>query len=277
MKTHAKKTFLAALLFSTLNALASTNAFYFVQISDTHHGRTLHHNRFTNAIERINKLPFPVEIVAHTGDFASDNLERTAEAITNFLSMITIAPVICVPGNHDLSDRGRDPKQRTIDCIETYRKHFGELGAVRETENALYITVCNEGLFRDFTGITDFDPIAFLRDALAANTNSKPAFVFTHRPDSDDFYNNQLHPSRMNRRDEWRKTLADGKATALITGHFHREETHNDSYGVPTYVSGAIAGYWGRQGSYRVYKYKDGRLSYHTDYIEDPVPDTNAP
>ena len=249
---------------------ASTNAFYFVQISDTHEGRAVHHFRYTNAIDRINNLPFPIDMIAHTGDFASDNLERNAVAISNLLHSFTIAPVIPVAGNHDLSLRGSDPAKRLADCIESYRTNIGELGIVRETENALYIAACTEGLFNDFTGVTDFDPVKFVRDALAANTTGKPAFVFTHRPDSDDFYNDQLHPSRMQRREEWRKMLADGKATAVISGHFHREELHNDAHGVPTYVAGPIAGYWGRQGSYRIYYYKDNHLSYHTVYIEDP-------
>ncbi|MCL1910509.1 MAG: metallophosphoesterase, partial [Kiritimatiellaeota bacterium] len=169
------KKIIISLALAPLITFAATNEFRFVQITDTHHGRTLHHQRFTNAIDRINNLPFPIEVVAHTGDFASDNLERSAEAIAEFLATITNAPLITVPGNHDFSDRGKDPAQRTTDCIESYRKHIGELGSVRETENAFYITVCTEGLFRDISESTDFDPIAFLRDALAKNKTGKPA------------------------------------------------------------------------------------------------------
>ena len=261
-----------AFILVTFIASASTNAFWFVQITDTHFGKSAHHTRYTNAIERINNLPFPVEMVVHTGDFASDNFEKNAGAISNYLAKITIAPVIGVAGNHDLTTYR--PATRLGESLASYRAHIGELGVVRETANALYIAVCTEGLFRDLKSVTDFDPIAFTRDALAANTNNLPAFVFVHRPDTPDFYNNTRHESRMERRDEWRKTLVDGKATAVIAGHFHRDEIHNDAYGVPTYVASSIAEYWGRQGSFRVYYFENNHLSYHTVYIEDPAPET---
>ena len=262
---------IAVSVFVSSVSFAATNAFYFAQITDTHYGRPMHNYRFTNAVDRINNLPFKLEVVAHTGDFASDNFERNVDAITNLFAMITAAPLIVVPGNHDISYRGSDAKKRFAECIRVYRGHVGELGTVTETENAFYITVCTEGLYNDFEGVTDFDPIGFVKGALAANKDGKPAFVFTHRPDGDDFYNNEHHASRMTNRDEWRKTLADGGATAVIAGHFHREELQDDAYGVPVYVAGPIANYWGRQGSFRVYYYRDGKLSYHTVYIEDPA------
>ena len=258
-------------------AAAASESFYFVQISDTHHGKWQHHIRFTNAVEQINNLPFPLEVVAHTGDFASDNLhnEASAATISNTLAKIN-APVICVPGNHDLSQKGNDPDKRLADSLANYRKYIGELGTVYETDNALYITVCTEGLTRDLSSATDFDPIAFLSDALAKNVSGKPAFVFTHIPDGEDFYNGALHPTRYARRDEWRKTLADGKVTAVIAGHFHRDELQQqDADGIPTYICPPIADFWGRQGSFRIYEYKNGRLSYRTVYIEDRA-DTSA-
>jgi len=266
-----------AIIFFQFASFATPDEFWFAQITDTHFGRTLHHQRFTNAIERINNLPFNLDVVAHTGDFASDNMERNIVAITNLFATITAAPLIVVPGNHDISNRGADPKKRITDCLEVYQKHIGELGTVTETENAFYITVCTEGLYPEFADIgeiTGFDPVTFTREALAKNTAGKPAFVFTHRPDGDDFYNDTHHPARMTRRDEWRKTLADGGATALIAGHFHREEYQNDAYGVPVYVCGPIANYWGRQGSFRVFYFRDNKLSYHTVYIEDPREET---
>jgi hypothetical protein len=53
----------------------------------------------------------------------------------------------------------------------------------------------------------------------------------------------------------------------VIAGHFHRDELHwvGD---VPLFVCAPLAGYWGRQGSYRIYEYKDGRLGYRTQYLE---------
>jgi hypothetical protein len=31
----------------------------------------------------------------------------------------------------------------------------------------------------------------------------------------------------------------------------------------------SVAGYWGRQASFRLYEYRDGRVGYRTIYLQD--------
>jgi len=76
--------------------------FHFVQITDTHHGHPLHLIRTRMAVDAINALPMPIEVVLHTGDLASNNLTmENAAAISNEFSRLN-APVVFVPGNHDI-------------------------------------------------------------------------------------------------------------------------------------------------------------------------------
>jgi hypothetical protein len=55
---------------------------------------------------------------------------------------------------------------------------------------------------------------------------------------------------------------------AVITGHFHRDELHWTD-GIPVFSAPPVAGFWGRQASYRLYEYRAGNLSYRTLYLAD--------
>jgi UDP-2,3-diacylglucosamine pyrophosphatase LpxH len=62
--------------------------------------------------------------------------------------------------------------------------------------------------------------------------------------------------------------LAGYDVKAVITGHFHRDELHWVG-GRPVFAAPPVAGYWGRQASFRLYEYRDGRLSYRTIYLAE--------
>ncbi len=244
---------------------------HFVQITDTHFGKPVHDYRFRQAVEMINALPFDVSVVAHTGDFASDNLynEQTGIAISNMLALVN-KPVISAPGNHDLSMKSKDPDGRLKECLVNYLKYIGPLGQVHETDEAVFIAVCTEALRRDMHGILNFDALAWLSEQLEKAGN-KPVFVFTHVPEGADFYGNSLHegwPEDAHR--AWRNVLKKGNVKAVIAGHYHRDELQQNDDGIPTFVGNAIADFWGRQASFRIYTYKNGRISFRTVYIEDP-------
>ncbi|MFW6303548.1 MAG: metallophosphoesterase family protein, partial [Candidatus Sumerlaeota bacterium] len=68
-------------------------------------------------------------------------------------------------------------------------------------------------------------------------------------------------------REAWIKLINRYNVKAVIAGHFHRAEQHwlGD---VPLYVAPPVAGYWGRQASYRLYHYQAGRLSFTTQYLD---------
>ena len=243
----------------------------FVQISDTHHGMDLHAYRFRDAIEKINNLPFDIDIVVHTGDFSSDNLfiEPNAVAVSNMLSLIKY-PLISVAGNHDFSYRSDEPAKRYAECVEMYRKYIGELGQVYETDDAVFLAVYTESLRKDLPEIEGFDPIKWLEMQLE-KAGDKPVFVFTHVADGPDFYNNELHEGWPEEtRTKWHATLAKANVKGVFCGHYHRDELQQSDDGIPVHVCNSIASFWGRQASFRIYTYQNGRISYRTVYIEDP-------
>jgi hypothetical protein len=55
---------------------------------------------------------------------------------------------------------------------------------------------------------------------------------------------------------------------AVITGHFHRDELHWLD-GIPIFAAPPVAAYWGRQASFRLYEYRDGRLGYRAVYLQE--------
>ncbi len=246
---------------------------HFVAIADTHHGKPVHDYRFRQAVEAINALPFDIQVVAHLGDFASDNLHReeTGVLVSNMLARIE-KPVIAVAGNHDLSMRGQDPKQRLLDSLAVYRAYIGELGQVHETDDAVFIAVTTEHVYREMPDVLDFNALDWLREHIQ-RAGSKPVFVFTHVPDGPDFYNNTLHPGWPEpAREAWRTVLRSGNVKGVFAGHFHRDELQQNDDGIPTFVTSSIADFWGRQASFKIYTYENGRISYRTVYIEDPPP-----
>lgn len=259
---------------------AGTGPITFVQISDSHYGYSmpLHAYRFRQAAEKINALPFDVAVVVHTGDLASDNLhlEATGSAVSNQLSLIK-KPLLCVPGNHDLQAKGSNGASRLAKCVDIYTRYIGPLGQVYETNGVVFIAVYTEPL-RGRTPsveVEGFDPLAWL-EARLAEAGDKPVFVFTHTPDGEDFYNNELHPGWPEpQRRAWRRVLTQGNVKAIITGHYHRDELQQDPDGIPTHVGNSVANFWGRQGSFRIYTYENDRLSFRTVYLDDPPQGTH--
>jgi len=253
---------------------AKPEPFWFVQVTDTHHGMALHQWRLRRTLEEIAALPVPVECLAHTGDFSCDSIRNdgVATEISNILALAS-CPVVLAPGNHDLTFRWSNPTNRYLEAVESYRRHLGPLGQVHETDNAVYVALSTEGLRQpDAPAVPDWDPLEFLEEALS-RAPDKPAFVFTHVPDCDDYYDGGFHPGWTNPegRAAFRAVLRrHPNARAVICGHFHRVVHEENADGVPTIASGPIATFWDRQGSYRLYKYENGALSYQDLYLQDP-------
>ena len=253
--------------------------FWFVQITDTHHGKHLHQWRFRQAIKEINALPVPVSCVIHTGDFSSDSLyrEEVAATISNLCAQLP-QPVLKVPGNHDLTLNKRHGTNRFLEAAEMYRRYLGPFLQVHETDQALFLAICTETLRRkDAPPLPGFDPLKALDERLAQCPPDKPVFVFTHVPDCDDFYLNHYEPAWENEdgRRAWREVLGRyPNVKAVIGGHFHRAVQAEHPDNIPTIVAPCIASFWGRQGSFRLYRYENGCLSYQEVYLVDPPAET---
>lgn len=240
---------------------AADPRFCFVQISDTHIGIAEHDRRLRRVVDMIGRLPMPVECVVHTGDIANDNLDR-ASAVSNGLAILRglRVPLHVVAGNHDISAR------RPEATLNAYRAAFGELCGRAEYRGVVFLFVYTEPAARN-SDMPGFDPIDWLRSAIAAE-GGRPVIVFHHTPAIEDFYNLKVHsgwPEDAQRR--WEAALRSGNVKAVVAGHFHRDELRwmGD---IPVFVCAPVAAFYGRQGSFRVYEYVNGRLNYRTVYLE---------
>lgn len=243
------------------SAVAESNHFYFVQIADTHIGSLDHASRLERIVASINALPFPIECVLHSGDIGADNLLRPdiVEQTLTIMGRLR-APVYYVPGNHDIMFR------KPSATMAVYTNRFGPLCTSVECHGVVFVTLHTDPLRRRVTAGA-FDPLSEL-ERMLAGTAGKPVIMVQHHPPVDDFFDNRVRagwdPDIRNR---WARIIRTGNVKAVITGHFHRDELHWIE-GVPIFVCAPVAGYWGRQGSFRIYEYDHGRLGYRTVYLE---------
>ena len=246
------------LFFAGALSRAKDKSFYFVQITDTHLGYSDHEERLKQVVRAINKLPFEIEFVVHTGDITTDKIED-GPTVAGALSLLKLLkpPINYVAGNHDIL------RNKLDSTTLAFKNNFGDLISQKEYQGVVFLFVCTEPLAGDFS-IPSYDPLAELGKRLK-ETAGKPVVVFQHSPSVEDFYNNEVHPG-WERAKEWEALLNRYNVKGLIAGHFHRDEMHWLGK-VPLYVCPPVAGHWGRQASFRIYEYRDGRIGYRTQYI----------
>jgi len=246
--------------FLSLEIVSADEGFHFVQISDTHFGRHDHEERRSRIVETINDLPMEIECVVHTGDIFSDNIgdKETVDESVAILERIE-APLHCLPGNHDIL------KRRHAATARIYQDRFGEYIYSAEYEGVVFVFIYTEPLAAEFS-VENYLPFDQLEKQLE-RSDGKPVLLFHHTPSVEDFYNNRMHSGwREDVRRRWIDLVNKYNVKAVVAGHFHRDELHwlGD---VPLYVSSSIAGFWGRQASFRIYEYRDGKLGYRTQYL----------
>jgi len=235
--------------------------FYFAQITDTHIGERDHLERTREIVKQINGLPVEMKFVVHTGDITINGTEDkvlTAAALSALGRLE--APVHYVAGNHDILWR------QAAATRNAYEKAFGGLISKVVYDDVVFIFICTETLRAQFS-MDGYRPLEQLEQVLK-EAAGRPAVIFHHAPSVEDFYNNVFHegwPADI--RERWIQLINAHNVKAVITGHFHRDEFHwlGD---VPLYVCAPVSGYWGRQASYRIYEYTDGKIGYRTQYIE---------
>jgi 3',5'-cyclic AMP phosphodiesterase CpdA len=233
--------------------------FHFAQITDTHCGDSASFARTEKVLGRIAALPFELSFVAHTGDILMDNLKDQAVRERAAALLRTCRyPVYLTPGNHDL------PAEPGWADLELYRPAFGDLLYCREVEGVRLVFFYSVGIAKGSpTAAALLDSV----DRLVQEAG-KPVLLFTHVPPVEDFYRNSLHPGwQADSARRWRDLVGRPEVRGVVCGHFHRDELAWIG-AVPQFVASSVAGYWGRQGSFRVYEYRDGRLSYRTVYLE---------
>lgn len=235
---------------------------YFVQITDTHIGVAGHDRVVTQIVEMVNALPIPVACVVHTGDLSADQLDRPDATEPGLASLRKIRfPLHFVPGNHDIL------ATRPTETLKAWTNSVGPLCATAEYQGVVFLFAYVEPLTRQ-PEIAGYDPLAWMESALKA-AGGKPVIVFHHTPPMDDFYRNRWHSGWPDEtRNKWLKLLLSANVKAVVGGHFHRDELQWMD-GLPVYVAPPAAKFWGRQPSFRIYEYRNGRLSYRTCYLEE--------
>jgi 3',5'-cyclic AMP phosphodiesterase CpdA len=236
--------------------------FYFVQITDTHFGDRDHLERTRRLVDQINRLPYEIACVVHTGDVFADNITDEAIVAQGIAVLGRLkAPVHILPGNHDIL------QGRLAQTFSAFVRRIGSPIQQVEYHGVVFLCAYTEPAALGFTA-SGYDPLQALEAALASAAG-RPVIVFHHRPAVEDFYENVSHTGwgdAARRRLE--KLLLAHNVKAVVTGHFHRDELHWLE-GIPVFSAPPVAGYWGRQASFRLYEYRDGRLGYRTIYLEE--------
>jgi len=235
--------------------------FYFVQITDTHIGDDDHLNQVKKAVKMINALPMKIECVVHTGDITMQDMEEddvVQDTLDAFQKLKV--PVHYVPGNNDILPHRLRPS------TDAYTRHFGKLITMKEYHQVVFLFVYTEPLRNSFS-VDGYDPLKEVEDCLK-KSKGKPVILFHHAPCVTDFYNNAFHEKwNAQNKKKWIALVNQYNVKAVIAGHFHRAELHWLG-SVPLYVAPPVAGYWGRQASFRIYEYTDGKIGYRTQYFE---------
>ncbi len=240
----------------------SGTRFYFVQITDTHFGERDHLERTRKLVEQINRLPFEIACVVHTGDIFADNITDAGvrDAGLGVLRGLR-APLHLLPGNHDILQKDLE---RTA---AAYTRSVGPLLRAVEYHGIVFVLAYTEPLALGFA-LDGYEPLRELEAALA-RAAGKPIILFHHRPAVDDYYEFATSPGwGGSARADLEKLLAAHDVKAVITGHFHRDELHWVG-GRPVFAAPPVAAYWGRQAGFRLYEYRDGRLGYRTIYLPE--------
>jgi len=256
--------FLLLLACMTLAGLAQTpdTHFYFVQITDTHFGLPDSPARAAKAVNEINNLPMKIECVVVTGDITNDGMQHDNETASALQAMAPLKmPVHYLPGNHDIA--GGDQFQPSL---EAYRLHFGPLASKAEYQGVVFLILYTEPLI-GAAAVPDYDPLDWLEKELKA-AGDKPVIIFHHGAAVEDFYSNALHtywPAAT--RTRWEKLVTAPNVKGVIAGHFHRAELHWIG-ATPVYVGSPLSSTFGREATYRIYEYRNGKIGYITQYLK---------
>lgn len=191
--------------------------FTFFQLSDTHvgFGGPLGTRAFERAVEMVNGLPVPPDLVLFTGDLTHDT-EASGEHAQRMKRFQEIASrlrgtrVYQVPGEHDAG----------LDGGELFRSVFGDTSYSFDHKGVHFVALDNVSRGKPEVGP---EQRAWLARDLARFPATAPIVVFTHRPLFD------LRP-------DWEWFTSDGpdvmsllasyENVTVLYGHIHREDEH---------------------------------------------------
>ena len=210
----------------------------------------------------VNALPVKVEFVAVTGDLFSDSITRN-DVVTGGVAALRElkVPVYCVPGNHDVA------KSDVVRTSALFAKHFGPFNRIVNVGDVTCLFLSSE--------IAEDEPrqqgdVERERIGRLLPKGRGEVLIFMHRPPLYDLLNGsdgeRSWDDAYDRR--WESCFeAHPEIRAVFCGHFHRDVMGWIGH-VPVYVAPALARFWDRQPSFRLYRYGGGRFDYWTLYPE---------
>lgn len=259
MSTSLRLVVIFLIICSFKHSFSEHPDFYFVQITDTHWGDGDNLRRTADAIKAINKLPFPIEFVIHTGDVTSNQTDNHQLLDSGLAVMKTCKfPVYYIPGNNDIRDN----------CFKkdsaAFISYFGNFNRRVDTKKLSMILLFNLEIISKDSCI--YEPLGVLDSLLKSKPSDLPAFVFQHCPTTEDFYSNKVHPGwPLEKLTRFQNICENNNVKAIITGHFHRDEFHMIG-NIPLFVASPISKALGRQPSFRVYRHENGKTHYTSVY-----------
>jgi hypothetical protein len=155
--------------------------FSFVQISDSHIGFNKAANQdvagtLRIAIDKINAIPGPIDLVLHTGDISQSSKPAEFDTAQQIIRGVKAGQTFFVPGEHDTS----------LDDGVVYRERFGKgtlgSGWYSFTHKGVHFLALNNSLQIDALGQLGPDQLAWLKEDLAPLSASTPIVVFAHIP-----------------------------------------------------------------------------------------------
>jgi 3',5'-cyclic AMP phosphodiesterase CpdA len=234
--------------------------FYFVQLTDTHWGLPGDLKRTQKIIPMIDNLSLPVDFVVVTGDIIDSSATKQTDIDAGVKSLRKLKPPVWfVPGNHEKYGYDYDS------YAKNFKSNFNDLNFSFENKGVVFISF-DEQMLSDNTSRRDVS-VKWLKNAICA-ANSKPIVIFMHIPPTGDYYfTTPAYQWTEKEKMLLSPILKDKNILAIICGHFHGDEMYwlGD---IPVYVSPPVSSKFKRQGSFRIYEYKNGKIGYISKYLE---------
>ena len=202
------------------NAIATSEDFYFVQLSDSHWGfnglpNPDASNTLRKAVAAVNALTEKPDFIVFTGDLThtTDDPRERRQRMAEFSDIVTelnVTQIHFMPGEHDAA----------LDNGAAFKEYFGKMHYSFDHKGVHFIVIDNVS---DAGAKIGDDQLNWLKGDLALQSKDAHIVIFTHRPLFD------LAP-------QWDWATRDGdKAIALLLqyanvtvfyGHIHQEHHH---------------------------------------------------
>src|ERR1700733_10025513 len=157
------------------------SGFSFVQISDSHIGFNKAANQDVTgtlklALDKINRLPAPPELLLHTGDITHSSKPAEFDTAQELIKSVNVGQSFYVPGEHDIA----------TDDGAMYHERFGKdsqgRGWYSSTHKGVHFIGLNNCQQVDAMGKMGEDQVAWLKSDLASLSASTPIVIFAHIP-----------------------------------------------------------------------------------------------